>query len=147
MSKQLIIEKIISNIKAKQATGGYGVNDAALENYKHMIESYDDEVLDKLLESTKGKPGDDWYYSIDDDDDDLDEDANEDEPFRIWIVRKEFWDKNHYFEDQSLGDAVKLPKGFYECQESCYEYEGSKKGGIKVLKQMGFTALPPGAAN
>ncbi len=59
------------------------------------------------------------------------------DPIAFIIVGKQFWKENKAWDDS--GDEVEnLPDGFYELEESAYEYEGDSAEGFKKLIEAGF---------
>lgn len=60
----------------------------------------------------------------------------------FWIVSKDFWDKNHHWDDQVGQHNTQLPKGFYEMMEACFEYDGTPEEGTKKLLAAGYLPLP-----
>lgn len=61
---------------------------------------------------------------------------------KFFIVSKEFWEKNGHFDDGVNQTNVKMPQGFYEAMEGCFEYDGTKKDAVKKLLDAGFLPLP-----
>jgi hypothetical protein len=55
----------------------------------------------------------------------------------VLVVSKSFWEENGHLDDCHLGDNI-MPTGFYEMQESMFEYEGSMDAARQVLNAAGF---------
>ena len=55
----------------------------------------------------------------------------------VVITPKKMWDKENRWDDTS-GPIACLPTGFYELQESMYEYTGSESKAKQVLLNAGF---------
>jgi hypothetical protein len=63
------------------------------------------------------------------------------------IVSKRFWDMYGHLDDGVNQSNVKLPKGFSEAMEGCFEFDGTKEEGIKKLLDAGFLLIPNKAAD
>ena len=78
-----------------------------------------------------------WGYVIPDDGED-EEGGNP----RVKIVTEEYWLKNGYTFDHSLGDEVRLPDGFHEVCEAEYEFDdGDLAYAEELLQKAGFKKL------
>ena len=95
--------------------------------------------IDKKISNLKTKKAkilaNDWYFMEN-------EDHEGTEYPEYFIVKKDFWNKNHYIDDCHMGSEVAMPKGFMECMESCFEYDGTKKDAVKALIYAGFEEAP-----
>lgn len=80
------------------------------------------------------KNGSDWYFAFDDEEDD-------DEYVRVWVVHKRFWHMNHHIDDRDISRYVTMPKGFHECQESCFDCEFTEAAARDRLVSEGFTEI------
>lgn len=58
------------------------------------------------------------------------------------IVSKDFWDKYNRFDDSVNSSNVKLPKGFVECMEGVFAYDGPIEMATFELCQAGLLPLP-----
>ncbi len=59
------------------------------------------------------------------------------EPFFFVITPKKFWDKFQTLDDYSEFPED-LPNGFYECEQSIFEFEGNPLEGRMLLLKAGF---------
>jgi len=66
----------------------------------------------------------------------------EDCEHRYWIVPKEFWDVNHHFDERVNQSNVKMPRGFCETMEACFDFNGDDEEAVKLLLDAGFIQLP-----
>jgi len=103
------------------------------------------ELQAELDKRKNANTGNDWYFAVDGEDNDCscDEDCScaESDYCRIWIVHKRFWHLNHHVDDGCIAAYVSMPRQFHECQESCFEFEGSYTKAKSILQQAGFTEL------
>ena len=56
----------------------------------------------------------------------------------FYICPKDHYDTTGYLYDGCIMSEVKLPKGFSECMEGCYEIAISKDKGRQLLLDAGF---------
>lgn len=77
--------------------------------------------------------GADWYFAFDDE--------NDEDYARVWVVHKRFWHMNHHIDDRDISRYVDMPKGFHECQESCFDCDLTEAKARKALVADGFTEI------
>lgn len=92
------------------------------------------------------KPSDYYFWPVDVNDEEQYEGYEDFEPPWIpevdatifYICPRNHYDKFGYLYDGCIRNEVKLPDGFGECQESCYEIAASKEEGRRLLLEAGF---------
>lgn len=90
---------------------------------------------------------DDYYFDPDTEEEFEYLSGEKDGPPHFNIVSKEFWDQYGHLDDGVNQSNVKMPEGFCEAMEGCFEFDGTKEDGIKKLLAAGFTQIPEKSAD
>lgn len=120
-----------------------GIDEESEELFEEAVE-----VLGRLLSQYKPPAGGaGWYYQIEREED-IDDWPSPGESMTItyfWMVRKEFYDKNGYFEDYIRTRHVQrdIPSFEYaDAAESFFEFTGSDIECKAALESLGISPVP-----
>jgi len=88
----------------------------------------------ELLDEIQKRKNNDWYFIVKNNVD------LEEEPDFL-IVHKRTWHQNHDNESLDISNLIDLPEGFKSSGRHIYQYKGSFRYGVTLLKRQGFTKL------
>ncbi len=125
-------------------------------DYNKMSDKELDENLKFLKRVVVSRKNSQWYYLYNTDRDErveglLEDDAidnsfiNTDYPPSFYFVKRKFWEKKGYIDDEHLDENPELvvPDGFMEAKEACFEYENNNRAEAQeVLEEHGFREAP-----
>lgn len=89
------------------------------------------DVLETEKAERKYSSPSDYYFQLD-----SSEDESGDPMF--YIVKRSFYDKYHYLDDQCRSENTPVPPGFYDIMEATFEYDGDVQFGRQLLLNAGF---------